>query len=81
MPNELRIDVIGRAGTGKSTIIGLIADALRQSGFDTLVFSVDQDHMQAASVLDARAVIMAGEGTKIKIHEVQTARISDENLD
>lgn len=72
--NEIRVDVIGVAGSGKSTVIAVIAQALEEMGLDHKVFAVDEDHLGFWSDIEQRADELAEKGTVVKIHEVQTAR-------
>ena len=73
-PNEIRVDVIGGAGSGKSTVMAVIAQALEEVGLQHKVFAVDEDHLGFWSDIEQRADELAKKDTVVKIHEVQTAR-------
>ncbi|MGD8320088.1 MAG: P-loop NTPase, partial [Gemmatimonadota bacterium] len=48
----LRIGVLGKGGSGKSTVTVLLADALRERGYSVLVLDADSTNVGLSRALD-----------------------------
>ena len=72
---SLEVLVVGTAGTGKSTVCKIIADALEAHGIKVSVKLTDGLTLDDIDYLDVRASSVAARHDSIPITEVQSFRI------
>lgn len=74
--NEIKINVIGKAGSGKSTIASIITQALWNHGIDAEVYHQDgESEADVRQHLYRKVECIAVKGTKVIITEHQTSRL------
>lgn len=76
-PTKLTINVVGTCNSGKSAIIDLINDTLKNNGFNTEVNNLDETMYPIDREQRLRAIITKNK--KISINEVQAVLDLKEN--
>lgn len=79
MTKAIRVDVVGFTGSGRSTVMRIIADALKWHGIKVTVN--DEDHNAAFAVNQQRRIAsLVEDGLTVEINQVFAVR-SSRNLE